>query len=423
MNTEHELASVTTGGLTPVDNFGGAVIWACLFSAAVLLSGASAQEVVFKEQTIDSAIEIGYGLAVADVDGDGKTDVLLADKREIVWYQNPTWKKHLMAGSLTPKDHVCLAARDIDGDGKCEVAVGAEWNPADTESSGAVFYMQPPADRTQPWQPVRLSHEPTTHRMKWVRVSGAADGYRLLVVPLHGRGNKNAQGEGVRVLAYERPADPTKPWPTTVVQETMHATHNLDIIPSGAQEPESVLLCGREGVVRLNPQEGGTRWQQQWITRHPADSKELLGAGEVRFGVLGNGTPYVVTIEPMHGHMLALYTPPPEGPKDMLWTRRVLDETLVDGHALAAYDFLGMGNRQIAVGWRAQQKVGPKVGVKLLKTTKETGDEWTTTLLDDNTMACEDLATADLDGDKDQDLIGAGRRTKNVKIYWNQRNP
>jgi hypothetical protein len=38
-------------------------------------------------------------------------------------------------------------------------------------------------------------------------------------------------------------------------------------------------------------------------------------------------------------------------------------------------------------------------------------------------MATEDLAYADLDGDKDQDLIAAGRRTKNVKIYWNQRLP
>ena len=388
----------------------------------LLATALHAQQPQFKEQTIDTNIQIGYGLAVADVDGDARTDILLADKTEIVWYQNPSWQKHVIATSLTAKDHVCIAARDIDGDGKAEIAVGAEWNPGDTEGSGAVFYLQAPADRTQPWKPLRLPHEPTTHRMKWVRTSVNPDRYDLVVVPLHGRGNKNGQGAGVRVLAYQRPSDITATWPTHLLVDTMHATHNLDIIPSPPTEPESLLVCGREGVVRLNPLENGTRWQQQWIARHPTDSQDLPGAGEVRYGVLANGMPYVATIEPMHGNMLALYTPAPNGPKDLPWKRQVLDDTLIDGHALATYDFMGLGNRQIAVGWRAQQKIGPNVGVKFLHTTKETGAEWTTTQVDQNTMACEDLASFDLDGDKDHDLIAAGRKTKNVKIYWNQRN-
>jgi hypothetical protein len=56
--------------------------------------------------------------------------------------------------------------------------------------------------------------------------------YDLVVVPLHGRGNdKNGDGDGVRVLAYHMPDDPRKEWNTTLVQGTMHKTHNLDIIP------------------------------------------------------------------------------------------------------------------------------------------------------------------------------------------------
>ena len=368
----------------------------------------------FKEQVIDPAIQIGYGLAVADVNGDGKTDVLLADKSQIVWYEAPEWKKHLIAEQLTVKDHVCIAARDIDGDGKCEIAVGAEWNPGDTETSGAVFYLIPPADRTQRWEPVKLTHEPTTHRMRWVR--NRAGRYDLVVVPLHGRGNKNAEGAGVHVLAYHRPADPKQPWNTTMVHDSMHATHNLDIIPAPANEAESLLLCGKEGVVRLTSSDEG--WKSQWISKHSGD---LKGAGEVRWGAFGGGQPYVATIEPMHGNQLCLYTPPVGGPKDREWVRTVLDETLVDGHALASHDLLGLGNRQIVVGWRSAQKVGPPVGVKLLSTTKEDGTGWQTTLSDDNGMACEDVMVADLDGDKDLDIVAAGRRTKNVKIYWNQR--
>ena len=378
---------------------------------------ALAESPSFKEQLIDDKVEIGYGIALADVNGDGKTDILLADKRQIVWYENPSWTKHVMAEGLTLKDNVCIAARGINGDGKCEVAVGAEWNPGDTETSGAVFYLIPPVDRTQKWEPVKLTNEPTVHRMKWVRGEGGK--YSLVVVPLHGRGNKNGEGAGVRVLSYQKPENPKAEGKTSVVIDTMHMTHNLEIVPASANEPENLLLCGREGVVRLSHAESG--WHQQWIARHPADSAELKGAGEVRWGVFANGSPYVATIEPMHGTQLCIYTPPPDGPKDREWKRTVLDNTLADGHALACHDLMGLGNRQIVVGWRSMQQVGPKVGVKLFWTTKEDGSGWQQALVDDNGMACEDAVVGDLNGDKKLDIVAAGRRSKNLKIYWNQR--
>ena len=91
----------------------------------------------FKVQVVDNQIAIGYGLAIGDVDGDKKLDILLADQKDIVWYRNDgssgPWKRHVMATNLTPKDNVCIAARDIDGDGRVEVAVGAMWNPAETK--------------------------------------------------------------------------------------------------------------------------------------------------------------------------------------------------------------------------------------------------------------------------------------------------
>jgi hypothetical protein len=387
-----------------------------LLALPLLFTALQAQETPqFRAEEIDSEVGIGYGLALADVDGDGKTDILLADKAHIVWYQNPTWTKHIIAEKLTEKDHVCIAARDIDGDGKAEIAVGAQWNPGDTETSGAVFYLQPPADRTQMWKPIQLAHEPTTHRMRWVR--NAAGKYALIVAPLHGRGNKSGEGAGVRILAYHRPEDVTKAWNTTLVHDSMHMTHNFEVVPSPGQEAESILLGGREGIVRLIPEENG--WKEQWVTRH--DTPELSGVGEVRWGAFAGGQPYVAAIEPMHGHQVVIYTPPPAGPKNGLWQRKVLDDSLVDGHALACHDYLGLNNRQIAVGWRANNKLGTRVGVKLFHTTKEDGNGWQMTLLDDNTMACEDLMGADLDGDRDTDLVAAGRRTKNLKIYWNLR--
>src|SRR5512145_443278 len=136
-----------------------------LFTAAAVGAAVAAAppEPKFRRQVIDDKIEIGYGVAAADVDGDKKIDILLADKRQFAWYRNPTWERFVIAENLTKRDNVCLAAQDLDGDGKCELAVGGDWDPNDRENSGAVFYLIAPQDRTQKWEAVKLHAEPTVH--------------------------------------------------------------------------------------------------------------------------------------------------------------------------------------------------------------------------------------------------------------------
>ena len=313
----------------------------------------------FKAVEIDSKIGIGYGVTVADVDGDKKPDVILVDKDQVVWYQNPSWKKHVIAEKLTAKDHVCIAAADIDGDGKAEIAVGAEWNPGDTENSGAVFYLIPPADRTQKWEAVKLPHEPTVHRMRWVKNTEGK--YDLIVVPLHGRGNKNGSGEGAKVLAYKMPTNPKDPWKTEVVNNTMHMTHNFQPVNWSRQSGDELLLGGKEGVLRLLP--GKDSWKSHKLIGNAPNETGHPGVGEVRVGTTGSGNTFVATVEPMHGNQLAFYVSPGPEATSGLWIRRVLDDTLVDGHALACGDLAGTGSDQIVVGWRAMGKAGAKVGI------------------------------------------------------------
>jgi hypothetical protein len=387
--------------------------FASLLAAGSLLAASAAEppELKFKALDIDTKIEIGYGVTVADVDGDQKPDIVLADKNQIVWYQNPSWHKHVIAEKLTPLDHVCIAAMDIDGDGKAEIAAGAGWNPGDTVNSGAVFYLIPPADRTQKWEPVELPHEPTVHRMRWVKTT--AGQYELVVVPLHGRGNKNGAGEGVKILAYQRPADPRNSWTTQVLNDSLHVTHNFDPRPWDDDPAQELLIAAKEGVFGLK-----RKGEKSELTQF--SGTESGGAGEVRLGRLGGGRKFYATVEPMHGTNLVVYTQPANGDRHALWTRQILDSSLVDGHALACGDLAGLGRDQIVVGWRAMNKPGVKVGIKLFTPLDPGGQDWRQTLVDDNTMACEDLCLADLDGDGRLDIIAAGRATKNVKVYFNQ---
>jgi len=388
-----------------------------LFGSVTLLRAGEPAAPTFRAVEIDAKIEIGYGLAVADVDGDRKPDILLVDKKQVVWYRNPNWEKFVLAENLTKLDNVCIAAADIDGDGKAEVAVGAEWNPGDTLNSGAVFYLMAPKDRTQKWDPVELPHEPTVHRMRWIRNGSGT--FELVVAPLHGRGNKDGAGAGVKILAYKMPADPRAPWKTGVVDDSLHLSHNFDPVKWTRQAGDELLVAGKEGVFHF-VSEAGT-WKSRQLVGNRDGESGFAGAGEVRSGKLPGKDSFLATVEPMHGHQLVVYTAPKVNEPSPFWERNVLDTSLKEGHALACGDLLGAGSDQVVVGWRAKNNEG-KVGLKLFIPPDGASKKWKQTIVDDNTMACEDLCLADLNGDGKVDIIASGRATKNVKVYFNERD-
>ena len=363
----------------------------------------------FRAETIDPNIQIGYGLAIGDVNGDGKVDILMADKFDIVWYENPTWTRHVIASKLTLKDNVCITARDLDGDGKVEVAVGANWNPGNTISrreSGSVHYLIAPEDRTQRWLPVRLPNEPTVHRMHWVLPKQGQP--ELVVLPLHGSGNQGGEGDnGARIFSYRMPESEVgtaSNWKLTLLDESLHKTHNLDSFG-----PE-IAVGGAEGLKILHTTHATLT--NHWLGE-PGKAFPSGGIGEVRWGPYPNhhGSEdhrTFATIEPLHGNEVVVY--------DTNKNRTVLDKDLKQGHALVCGQFVPGPRQQVVAGWRDKNSQG-KVGIRMYLWEN---DAWTTHTLDDDTMACEDIKAADLNGDGKLDLIASGRATKNVIIYWNE---
>jgi hypothetical protein len=363
-----------------------------LFLGLGVLNGTAA--LPFERQVIDAKISIGYGLAIGDVDGDKKPDILLADKSQVAWYRNGDWKRFVMTENINPRvvtrflDNVCIAARDIDGDGKVEVAVGANWNPGETSDkakSGSVHILERPDDPTKRWGSKKLDHLPTVHRMHFVK---SGKGFELQVLPLHGVGNRGGAGEAVKMLHYA-----AGEWKMVAHDIGLHATHNFDVVSNRSRE--AVIVGGKEGVIIWD------NLKQEKLVPNPLSR----GVGEVRAT-----DDLVATIEPMHGNEVVVYGAPEKGSKEP--SRTSLDATLNQGHALAIADLDGDKKPEVLAGWR-----GGKGGIRIYV---QGADSWKAEALDDGGITCEDLKVADLNGDGKPDVIAAGRGSKNVVIYWNK---
>jgi len=372
--------------------------------AVLLVLGLGRAELRFRAQEIEKDLVVVYAVTVADVNGDGKPDVVAINSTQVLWFENPTWQKHVILDGATKRDNVCMAAADIDGDGKVDLALGADWHPANTTSGGTLQWIRRAvADPHGLWHLTAIAEEPTLHRMRWGDVDG--DGKpELIVVPLHGRDTRAPQweGQGARVLVFHIPKDPAhEAWPMEVADDSLHIVHNFLITDYDGDGQQDILTASREGVHVLTRNPNG-----QWTKTKTGEGSP----GEIKMGHVG-GKRHLATVEPWHGNAIVIY----EEAKGM-WPRRTIEDALAGAHALGWADFDGDGNDELAVGWREK-----KFGVAVYK--RGTGDAWIKSMVDDGGMAAEDLAVADLNADGKPDIVAGGRATANLKIYWNESGP
>lgn len=356
----------------------------------------------FRAEQIASDFGVGYAVAIGDVNADGRPDIIAISGTDLVWFESPRWEKRVMLSGATPRDNVCIAPHDIDGDGRLDVALGASWQPTNTTGGGTLHWVrqaEPNAD--MPWQLRSIGEEPTLHRIRWADVDGDR-ALELIVTPLHGRGTKGPdwQGPGARILVFRPPADPTiGAWSSEVADDSLHILHNFLAANLDGDPQEEIVTASREGVNRLERDAAG-KW-----------SRTLIGEGspgEIKLGRV-SGRRMLATIEPWHGQSVVIYAEQPG-----LWTRTAIETQLTGGHALGWADFDGDGSDELAVGWRDKQ---PGVAVYVVD---RTGALRSKQVIDDGGMATEDLVVADLNGDKQPDIVASGRATRNVKIYWNE---
>jgi hypothetical protein len=360
----------------------------------------AAGPVRFVEHTIATGLKGGYQVVIADLNHDGKPDIiaLASGMPDLVWYENPTWERHVIASGF-PRMINC-AAWDTDGDGIPEIVLASGFENQAKNSAGIVTLLRHDGDPRGPWKTTELDRLTTSHRLRWADIYG--NGKKVLInAPLTGAHAEAPEYRDRTPLVFYRPGE----WKRELIgDENEGVVHGIYVIDWDGNGRDEILTASFVGIDLYKLGKDG-RWSRTEIAMGDPAPWPKGGSSDVAVGRAG-GARYIAAIEPWHGNQVAVYRQ-----KGATWERHVIDDTLVDGHTIWTADLNGGGNDEIIAGFR-----GGKRSVFIYSFD---GARWSKQVLDDGGMAAAACAAADLNGDGRNDVACIGSATANLKWYEN----
>ena len=380
-----------------------AIVALALTAAGVRPAGAQdagAAGTSFVTHVIDGDLASGYQPVVADLNRDGRPDVIGLSTRigELAWYENPGWERHVLATGLNRS--INAAARDLDGDGVPEIALAHEFGTTHGSSLGILSLLTHAGDPTEPWSIRELDRTPTVHRIRWADPDGTGRPV-LVTAPLSGPAAEPPEYRDAVPVYWYRPGDWRR---RTVTDAGQGVVHGLLVKPWREPARDAAFTASFTGVHVHRYLDG--EWSRETVVAGDPAPWPASGASEVEVGRLGEHD-FVATIEPWHGPQVVVYRE--DGGR---WTRQVIDE-IGSGHTIVTADFDGDGRDEIVTGDRGDTR-----RLYLYATTDAGGGAWARRILDED-MSPSGCAVADLNGDARIDLICIGGRTANLKWYEN----
>lgn len=374
-------------------------IWRCLTLSAVLcIRSAGAAEFVPHE--IATGLKGGYQVIAADLNGDGKPDLIAVapGTNDLVWFENPSWERHVIVSGVPHM--INCAAWDVDGDGVPEIALASEFSNNAAKSLGIVSILHHNGDPRQPWTATEIDRLPTSHRLRWADIHG--NGKKVLInAPLTNSAAQTPEDHLNVPLVYYDPAD----WKRRLIsQENQGVQHGIFIFDWDGKGREAILTASFSGLHLLRLDSSGN-WLRTEISSGSPAPWPKSGSSDVTVGST-HGHRFLAAIEPWHGNQVAVYRLSKGN-----WKRTVIDDSLTDGHTIASADFDNSGSDQIVVGAR-----GPSRNLYLYRLE---GKKWTRTLVDAGGMAAAGCTIAALQSGRNKDIACISSATANLKWYEN----
>lgn len=318
----------------------------------------------FTRLLIDPA-NAGDCKAIADIDGDGKPDLIVGGST-LVWYRNPDWQKFLVATAAKEFTTDCQA-RDMNGDGRPDIVTG------DGDGANNVVWLESVEGGTG-W----VRHSIGTHG-NWV--------HDLEVADFDGDGKPDVltHGNGTHLWYQDSP----RSW----VDRNLSASDKTK---------EGIGIGDIDGDGRIDFVQGG------WWFKNPGNRADGWTAHQFAAGYDGgsyaaavgdlndDGRPDIAISEQHKRHELAWYTAPSD-PRQSRWAKNVLASD-IGAHKLNIADMNGDGRADLVVGLELAELrlymngggVAPTFDKKTL-----------------NTTGCHNARVADVNGDGSADVLCA----------------
>lgn len=255
----------------------------------------------WRYHVIDSAAQAGvdgvHGLAIADVDGDGRPELIASSdwpegpvSNSIVWFKipsdpssDPHWERYTLAYHDAPGFIHYIGTGDVNGDGHLDVATGAKVGPA-----GNYFaWWQQREDPRQPW-------------LKSVIAKNQEGATNILMADVNGDGMTDfvaSRGHGKGVLWFEAPH-----WEPHDIDPNLVGPHALAVGDIDGDGDPDVVCCAKDsGILAWYENDGRGHFTPHYIYENQSayDVKlvDMNGDGDLDIVVAGQESQNVVWYE------------------------------------------------------------------------------------------------------------------------------
>ena len=376
---------------------------ACCFALVPAADEKKADDtgITWKKTVLDKAFR-SEGVAVADVNRDGKMDILNGE----VWYEAPDWKMHEIRPSKDYTDgnknvyshSFACWAEDLNGDGYPDlIVIDFPGTPC--------YWFENPKGKDGHWKKHEICKSACNETPQYVDLFG--NGKRVLIM-----------GYLEKQMVYLTPgADPTMPWeihpisdPEKAAPGTKRFDHGLGV---GGINGDGRLdvICTQGWWEQPEKADGKTPWKF-----HPANFGDAC-ADMFAFDLDGDGKADVISSSAHRTGIWAYHQKP--GTPDPTFLKTVLFKDLVSQtHAMHFVDINGDGLKDLVTGkrWWAHGATGddnPNAPAMIywLEAKKKDGIiSFTPHVVDDDSGLGTQFVVADVNGDKLLDIVTSNKK-------------